>query len=176
MKIIEIPAEENERLSLDSATSYRALAARANYLAQDRADVTHASNARCSDCSSPSTRSWQRVTRLVRFVKHAPRLVYKYAWQTTSDVMKACVDSDFADCRVTRRSTSGGVLMHGRHRIRHWSATQPTIALSSGDAGVGGMCKGASQLIGVQSISTYREFPFKLPMATDATAARGVSR
>ena len=106
----------------------------------------------------------------------APRLVYKYPWQNSTQQMKALVDTDFAGCRVTRRSTSGGVLMRGKHCIKHWSATQPTIAISSGEAELGGMCKGASQLIGMQSISRELGFEFTLHMATDATAAIGMSR
>ena len=66
--------------------------------------------------------------------------------------------------------------MHGCHGLRHWSATQPTIALSSGEAELGGMCKGASKLIGMHSMSTDLGFSFKLQMATDATAAMGMSR
>ena len=107
---------------------------------------------------------------------HAPRLVYTYPWQKASGIVKACVDTDFAGCRVTRRSTSGGVVMHGRHCIRHWSATQPSIALSPGEAELCGMRKGASQRIDMQRMSTDLSFSFNLQMATDATAAKGMSR
>ena len=65
--------------------------------------------------------------------------------------------------------------MHGCNCIRHWPATQPTIALSSGEADLSGMCKGASQLIGMHSISTDLGFTFELQMATDATEAMGIT-
>ena len=153
VKQSEITADEHDTLSHESATSYRALAARSDCLSQDRVDASYASKELCRDFSVPSIRSWSRLKRLVRYLKQAPRLVLNYPWQKPTGLINACVDTDFAGCRVTRRSTSGGVLMNGAHCIRHRPATHPTIALSSGEAELGGMCKGASQLIGMKRIS-----------------------
>ena len=66
--------------------------------------------------------------------------------------------------------------MHGSHCIRHWSSTQPNIALSSGEAELGGLTKGAAQGIGLRSIGTDLGLTFSLKMHTDATAAMGMSR
>ena len=33
-----------------------------------------------------------------------------------------------------RRSTSGGVILHGSHSLLHWSRTQQLVALSSAEA------------------------------------------
>ena len=66
--------------------------------------------------------------------------------------------------------------MRGSHCIRHWSRTQPTIALSSGEAELGGISKGMSQGIGLRSIAQDLGFDFSLKVRTDATAAIGMSR
>ena len=66
--------------------------------------------------------------------------------------------------------------MRGAHRLRHWSATQPTISLSSGEAELGGISKGPSQAIGLQSIATDLGITLGIHVQTDATAAVGMCR
>ena len=66
--------------------------------------------------------------------------------------------------------------MYGTHCVRHWSSTQPTIALSSGEAELGGLCKGASHAIGLKAICKDMGFERSLLLRTDATAAMGMSR
>ena len=86
------------------------------------------------------------------------------------------VDTDFAGCQKTRRSTSGGMIMLGDHPLRHWSTTQATIALSSGEAELVGIVRGASQGLGFQSMGRDLGIPFTLHIRTDATAAIGICR
>ena len=66
--------------------------------------------------------------------------------------------------------------MRGGHCVRHWSSTQPTIALSSGEAELGGISKGLSQGMGLRSIAADLGFSLRLNLHTDATAAIGMSR
>ena len=62
----------------------------------------------------------------------------------------APVDSNWADCRLTRRSTSGGALRrrHGDHVLATWSVTQAIQALSSGEAEFYALLKGAVEALG----------------------------
>ena len=46
---------------------------------------------------------------------------------------------------MTRRSTSGGLIMLGNHMIKFWSSSQPVIALSSGEAEFYALVKSATQ-------------------------------
>ena len=66
--------------------------------------------------------------------------------------------------------------MHGQHCIRHWSSTQPTLALSSGEAELGGLSKGCAHGIGLRSIEADLGLSYSLEMLTDATAAMGMAR
>ena len=66
--------------------------------------------------------------------------------------------------------------MRGSHPIKHWSTTQPTIALSSGKAELGGICRGASIALGLQSLARDLGIELKVQMFTDATAAIGICR
>ena len=97
-----------------------------------------------------------RLKRLVWHLVGMPSLVYEYKFvekgSVPSDTIDLDVDTDFAGCRETRRSTSGGVAMVGGGNIKHWSETQPTIALSSGEAELNGIGAGIAQGMGIQSI------------------------
>ena len=86
------------------------------------------------------------------------------------------VNADFAGCRVTRRSTNGGTMMCGTHCLKHWSTTQPTIALSSGETRLGGLSKGAANGIGLTSVACDLGIALSLGVRSDATAALGIAR
>ena len=66
--------------------------------------------------------------------------------------------------------------MHGTHTIKHWSNTQSTVALSSAEAELGGICKGASQGLGLQAIAKDLGFRWKLVIHADAAAAIGICK
>ena len=90
--------------------------------------------------------------------------------------MRVYVDTDFGGCQHTRRSTSGGIALLGAHPIKHWSLTQTTIALSSGEAELSGICRGASIALGLQSLAADLGINLQLEILTDATAAIGICR
>ena len=54
--------------------------------------------------------------------------------------------------------------------------TQTTIALSSGEAELGGICRGASIALGLQSLALDLGIKLDLEILTDATAAIGICR
>ena len=105
-----------------------------------------------------------------------PLLVYQFPWQTLPRHLQLFVDTDFAGCRVTLRSTSGGVAMFGQHCLRHWSTTLTTLALSSGEAEITGLCKGAAQGLGLRSVGNDLGITYDLELLTDAAAAMGIAR
>jgi hypothetical protein len=63
------------------SSSYRALAARANDIAVDRADCQYAIKELCRDMSDPTEESWARLKRVARYLKGRPRAVLKFSWQ-----------------------------------------------------------------------------------------------
>lgn len=167
---------DSARLTPEGASIFRALAARCNYLSQDRPDIAYDSKELCREFSVPTLKPLERQKRVNRYLKGAPRLVYNFAWQPMPEFLDLNVDTDFAGRRVTRRSTSGGVALRGTHCIRHWSSTQRTIALSSGEAELGGLAKGIPQGIGIRSIAADLGIDLRLRLRTDATAAMGMAR
>ena len=93
------------------ARLFRSFAARANYLAMDRPDLSQATKELCRRMSAPRAADLVALLRVARYLVGAPRVVYEYPWQR-STVLRAFSDSDFAGCVATRLSTSGGAALH----------------------------------------------------------------
>ena len=165
-----------DELDAEAATMFRALAARFLYLSMDRAECAFAAKELCRQFASPTKKGVEALKRAVRFLVGMPRLVYDFPFQDLAPDLKVYVDTDFGGCHTTRRSTSGGVAMRGGHCIKHWSTTQTTVALSSGEAELGGICRGASQALGLQSLALDLGIELGLEVLTDATAAIGICR
>ena len=81
---------------------------RINYLAQDRLDILIASNETARWMSQPHTMALNMAKRCGRYSLSKPRMV---------------VDSDYAGCLRTRRSTTGFAAYHGKHVIKVVSKT-----------------------------------------------------
>ena len=64
--------------------------------------------------------------------------------------------------------------MLGRHTIKHWSSTQASVALSSGEAEFAGVIRGAGQGLGYQAL--LRDLGVEAPLRvwTDSSAAIGI--
>jgi hypothetical protein len=163
-------------LASADATMYRALSARCNYLSQDRPDISYASKELSREFSVPTVTSFKKLKRLARYLSGMPMLVYHYKWQPMPTELNVYVDTDFAGCRETRRSTSGGVAMLGNCCIKHWSKTQTTISLSSGEAELHGIAQGAAQALGIQSLLKDAGWHVDVHLHSDATAAIGIAR
>ena len=123
--------------------------------------------------SRPSKHAWKALKRLCRYLAGAPRLVYVYEQQEVSAI-DVYTDTDWAGCPVTRKSTSGGCVMLGRHCMKHWSSTQSSTALSSGGAEFGGVIRGAGQGLGYQSLRKDVGGELLLRVWTDSSAAIGI--
>jgi hypothetical protein len=155
-------------------TAFRAAAARANYLAQDRPDCQFACKEICRWMSKPTTGSFEAIKRLGRFLVGQPRLVWRYVFQDDCGIT-VYSDTDWAGCPRTRKSTSGGCILVGRHLIKTWSSTQASVALSSGEAEFYGVVKAAGAGLGYQAL--MRDFGVDAPVVvfTDSTATIGIS-
>ena len=64
--------------------------------------------------------------------------------------------------------------MRGSHLIKHWSTTQQTVALSSGEAELKGIVKGAAEGLGIQSVGRDLRLEHSVDIYTDSSAAMGM--
>ncbi len=173
---VENEKQHGEKLNPRETTRFRALCARLNYLALDRVDIQYASKEASRRMSSPQAGDWLLLKRIGRYLLKAPRLVQLFAWQRWTDKVEAFVDSDWAGCATTLRSTSGGVLMLGSHVVKSWSTTQATVALSSGEAELYALVKGASQSLGLLALASDMGHDLQATIHSDSSAAIGITQ
>ena len=142
--------EENaEELGPEETRKFRGHAARLNYLAADRSDIAFSAKEVCRGMAKPTKGDWKKLKRLVRYLVDARRSAYLYLWQGEEVDVETYTDSDWAGCRRTGKSTSGGAITIGEHFIKGWATSQASITLSSAEAELLAMTKATAETIGV---------------------------
>ena len=124
--------------------------------------------------SSPSRQDWERLQRLVRFLRHRPRCALWNAYQGTPSEVSCFTDSDWAGCKRTRRSTSGGCMMWESHPFKMWSRMQALVSLSSAEAELNAAIKACSETLGFLSLLKDYQIHVKGKVMSDASAALGI--
>jgi hypothetical protein len=173
-KDFETTADDKE-LPDGVARLFRSFAARANYLAMDRPDISQATKELCRRMSAPRAADLRALSRVARYLAGAGRVVYEYPWQWRP-VLSVYTDSDFAGCVASRLSTSGGAVLLGTHLLKHWASTQKKITLSSGEAELGAVVRGFSEALGVQSVARDLGVELEPEVHADSSAAIGICR
>ncbi len=168
--------EEEVELDVAQSTEYRALAARANYLAVDRVDIQFAVKELCKSMAKPTVGDKRKLKRLARYLVGRPRLVSRYDWQERQGELTGYSDSDWAGCKRTARSTSGGAIMAGGHLLKSWSATQRSITLSSGEAELVAAVKMSTELIGMTQLAADWGIHCRGRVLVDSSAAIGAAQ
>ena len=119
---------------------YRTAVGKLLWLAFFRPDCSYAVKELSRDVKSPTLESLAKLKHLLRYIVGTKQSVLRLRpsqmladWRCTLDI--ACyVDSDWAGCSRTRKSTSGSTVQVLDCDVIHSSRTQATVALSSGEA------------------------------------------
>ena len=114
----------SELLPPKEATAYRSVTMRLAYLAQDRGDVAEAAKYLAQRMKEPRVHDWEQVKRIARYIKIMPVARLRFRQQRWPGKATVFTDSDWGSCPISRKSTSGLVLMHGRHCLRTSSTLQ----------------------------------------------------
>ena len=170
----KVQGGEASDLSREQVRQYRGIAARGNFLAMDRGDLIYSVKECSRSMANPVSADWQKLVRLGRYLLFKPRVVNWYKYQEEPEHLSTYTDSDWAGCRKTRRSTSGGCIMLGNHMVKMWSRTQATIALSSAEAELYATVKASAESMGIVSLMKDAGKLIKAHVFGDASAALGI--
>jgi hypothetical protein len=154
---------------------FRGGAGVAQYMAEHRPDIAYATKEVLRDGSAPGVNSVGRLKRIGRYIKINPRAVLDFPWNELGDSVTATVDADWAGDPKTRCSTSGGVIRLGSSLLKHWTTTQPTVSLSSGESEMKAITKGCVELLYIDNLLKQQGLNMKLFLETDASAAKGAA-
>jgi hypothetical protein len=124
--------------------------------------------------SKPEEGDFALLKRAARYLRAKPRAVIWYRWQEETNLLDAYTDSDWVGCRRTRKSTTGGAVMRGKHVLKAYSKMQANIALTSGEAELYAMVKASTDALGVVSMIADWGTHTKGRVWADASVALGI--
>ena len=170
--------ELEDDCQLDAADSrrYRGVTARLNYLAADRVDIQYAVKEAARGMSNPMKSGWSILNKIGRYLSGKPRLVIKSPWQVQQSLATSYTDSDWAGCRKTAKSTSGGIVMLGSHVIKSYSRQQKVIALSSAEAELYAMVAASAETLAIIAYAEDLGMVIGGEVYADSSAALGITQ
>ena len=166
-----------EQLEPQRAREHRGLVARLVYMAQDRMDLGVSSCTLARTMSKPREIDNTALKRVGRYLLSHFYYEQRFDLQEEPEGLDVMTDSDWATCRTTRRSVSGGLIKLGAHVVQFWARTQPRVALSSGEAELYAAVRGLAELQGM--LNLVRELRGEpawgtLTLSVDASACRAI--
>ena len=170
---------DDEALEGEEARNYRGSAARLNYMAQDSPGIMFGTKEACRGMASPTRGDFRRLKKVAKFLVGRVAEVWRFEWQEEGQSVLVYTDSDWAGCRRTRKSSSGGLLMLGSHCIKAWCSTQGALALSSAEAEYYSLVEGVLRARGLQNIGKEIGMDgtgesVKLKVKIDSSAAKAL--
>ena len=125
--------------------------------------------------SKPSRKSWEMLKRIGRYLKGRPRLIWRFDWQSSQEVLDAHSDANWAGCKRSRKSSSGGTIAFGNHLIKAYSKTQAIIAKSSGESELYGVIRASTESLGISTLlEDVGNDGIKVRVGMDENAAIGI--
>lgn len=169
----QLRSAKSAALSSDAVKLYRSLTMRAAYLGQDRSDIAEAVKRLSRHMSSPHEAAFADLKRLGRYLIAHPHFKIKFPAQKMPEKLKVFVDTDHAGCAITRKSTTGLVMMLGCHCAKTSSNLQSTVSLSSGESEYYGLVKGGAVGLSAKALFEDWGLHIELEILSDSSAARG---
>lgn len=116
-------------------TDFQAKVGSVNYLAnRTRPDISFSVGMNARYASNPDQSHMDSITRAFQYAKDEPARGLRYLKQSDLSTLAGYVDSDYANCEDTRRSTTGWIFMLAGGPISWCSQRQKTVATSTMDA------------------------------------------
>nr|GEU67012.1 uncharacterized mitochondrial protein AtMg00810-like [Tanacetum cinerariifolium] len=168
------PMEIKDKLNLDQngtpvdATKYRSMIGALMYLTSSRPDIVHATCLCARYQAKPTEKHLKKVKRIFRYLWGT---VNTSLWYTKAYdfELTGFSDADYAGCKDTFKSTSGGAQFLGEKLVRWSSKKQDCTALSTAEAEYVSLSACCTQVLWMQTQLTDYGFHFnKIPIYCDS--------
>lgn len=144
-------------LNADDHHYYRECIGKLMYLMVcTRPDIAFAVNFLARFCAAPEQRHMQSVIKLARYLKGTRELGIFYPTSLPDDTdeinLTGYVDAAFADCKTTRKSTSGYVFCINGSPVTWKSGKQTLVTTSTTEAEYVAACDGAKETVWLRNL------------------------
>ena len=151
-------ADHDQPLSEDEHKAFRRAVGKLQWMTYTRPDICYATKELARALQQPTSSDQQKLKHLLRYIKgttHYKQIIRPTVKLTqTSHDLNVYVDSDWAGCVETRKSTTGFSITFLGATIFYGSRTQATIALSSAEAELYAINTGATEALHFQNLLT----------------------
>ncbi|KAK6163846.1 hypothetical protein DH2020_000710 [Rehmannia glutinosa] len=182
---VKIPMNTSVKMDMDAdgkvvdQTRYRALIGSLLYLTASRPDITFAVGVCAIFQSAPKESHMYAAKRILRYSKVLKVCQEVGLWYPKEGGFKLIgySDSDYAGCRVDRKSTSGTCQMLGNRLVSWFSKKQNSIATSIDEAeyiAAGSCC--AQVLWMRQQLRDYEIEEKEIPIMCDNTSSNAITQ
>ncbi|GJT60672.1 retrovirus-related pol polyprotein from transposon TNT 1-94 [Tanacetum coccineum] len=175
------PMEIKDKLDLDQngspvdATKYRSMIGALMYLTSSRPDIVHATCLCARYQAKPTEKHLKEVKRIFRYLRGT---VNTGLWYTKDSGIELTgfSDADYAGCKDTFKSTSGGAQFLGEKLVRWSSKKQDYTALSTAKAEYVSVSTCCAQVIWMLTQLTDYGYHFNnIPIYCDSKSAIAIS-
>ena len=168
-------------LNTEEHKAYRRAVGKLQWMTYTRPDISYATKELARSLTEPTTADQQKLKHLLRYIRGTQH--YKFYIRPTvktSDItpdVDVYVDSDWAGCATTRKSTSGFVIKFMGAAIHFGSRTQSTIALSSAEAELYAINTGATEALHIRSFLTeaLNKKKVNVRIHTDSSSGKSIA-
>ena len=170
-------------LSPEEHSVYRTAIGKLLWLALTRGDIAFATKELSRDVTAPTTQSVAKLKHLLRYLIGTKMCVlrlrpsYQLSDGNCSLDVNVYVDSDWAGCSTTRKSSSGSTVNILGCNMVSTARTQGTLALSSGEAELYAIGQGVSETLFLRSMLLEAKLAKKVNVIahTDSTAGKSMA-
>ena len=145
-------SDAQEMLDGEEASNHRVLVVRCSYICPGRPYISFAVKELAGQMSAPTKGNWAQLKRFGRYLKGRPRLHQQYEWQPTFSVLRIYYDADWTGCKGIWKSSIGGCITLGKHKVKGRSKIQSLVVLSPGESALCATFKAAAETLAVLSL------------------------
>ncbi|GJX31377.1 retrovirus-related pol polyprotein from transposon TNT 1-94 [Tanacetum coccineum] len=175
------PMEIKDKLDLDQngspvdATKYRSMIGALMYLTSSRPDIVHATCLCARYQAKPTEKHLKEVKRIFRYLRGTVNTGLWYTKDSGIELTRFS-DADYAGCKDTFKSTSGGAQFLGEKLVSWSSKKQDCTALSTAEAEYVSLSVCCAQVLWMRTQLTDYGFHFnKIPIYCDSKSAIAIS-
>ena len=147
----KLTRQDGDPLDSATATRYRSIVGGLQYLTLTRPDIAFAVNKVCQYLHCPTTAHYTAVKRILRYVHGTIGCGLTFV-PSSSLVLSAFSDADWAGCSDDRKSTGGFAIFLGNNLVSWTAKKQATVSRSSTEAEYKALANATAELIWVQSL------------------------